>query len=349
MNSLKIVLCSLCILFLFSCSPKEESYTIDGYIRNVYPEKPYNGYVYLRYANIIDSSEVIDGKFKITGSVEKPINAQIHLSLPGRPRWIFIENSPIKFYGNFQPVKQDEGSYSWLETDSILGSKSQDILNEMGSFFKSNKDNPNIKDDLFKKVLSMSEKYPNQAAFGYILATRSATTKNTLTLEVLKKVLSNVDTASFRKGDVEMIMRAYKLMESTAVGKSLPSFSLPKTDGVRVTNNDLNGKITLVDFWASWCAPCRKKHPLLTQFYTKNKDKNFDVLSISIDQSKESWIKASEQDDLTLWSNVWDKESELKNTLGVDAIPLSILLDENGKIVGKNWSFEQIQDFLDQQ
>ena len=104
----------------------------------------------------------------------------------------------------------------------------------------------------------------------------------------------------------------------------------------------------MIDFWASWCAPCRKQIPELTKLNTKFKDKNFKVLSISLDKSKEKWLQALKQEKM-LWDNVLeDKEflSEIVKKYEVNAISATFLIDENGIIIANNPTFQYLDDYL---
>ena len=122
------------------------------------------------------------------------------------------------------------------------------------------------------------------------------------------------------------------------VGKPAPEIELPTSDGKTIKLSDYKGKIVLVDFWASWCGPCRQENPNVVKAYNQYKDKGFTILGVSLDQKKEPWLKAIEKDQLT-WSHVSDLkywQNEVAVQYGINSIPASYLLDPNGKIIGKN-------------
>lgn len=127
-------------------------------------------------------------------------------------------------------------------------------------------------------------------------------------------------------------------LKTTAVGQPAPEIALPNPEGSVVKLSSMKGKYVLVDFWAKWCGPCRLENPNVVRVYNKYKDKGFTVFGVSLDRSKEDWLKAIKDDNLT-WTHVSDLkfwQSEAAKTYGITAIPFSLLLDPNGVIIAKN-------------
>lgn len=130
-------------------------------------------------------------------------------------------------------------------------------------------------------------------------------------------------------------------LSQTAIGSQAPEFSAPTPDGEELALNDALGKVTLVDFWASWCKPCRVENPNIVDVYEKYHDKGFNIVQVSLDRpgEKEKWLEAIEEDNLGRWhhvSNLMFWQDPIAARYGVRAIPAAFLLDENGKIVAKN-------------
>jgi peroxiredoxin len=120
------------------------------------------------------------------------------------------------------------------------------------------------------------------------------------------------------------------------IGALAPEISLKNPDGKLIALSSLKGKVVLLDFWASWCRPCRAENPNVVRLYNKYKNKGFTVYSVSLDQNKDKWLAAISQDKLT-WSNHVSEltgwKSSAGNKYGVSSIPKTFLIDVNGKII----------------
>lgn len=128
-----------------------------------------------------------------------------------------------------------------------------------------------------------------------------------------------------------------------AIGAVAPDFTFPNLDGKMVSLKDLRGKLLIVDFWASWCGPCRQETPNIKAVYEKYKDKGLEVLSVSIDKKESDWRKAVEEDKLT-WLQLNAKDSKkLMQDYQFSGIPYIILIDKDGKFVAKNIRGEKIE------
>ncbi|WP_257669134.1 TlpA disulfide reductase family protein [Parapedobacter tibetensis] len=151
------------------------------------------------------------------------------------------------------------------------------------------------------------------------------------------------DNASVRRFLEEMANR-----KRLAVGQPAPEFESLTPNNQRVKLSDFKGKYTLVDFWASWCVPCREENPNIVAQYHTYKDNGFTVLGVSLDGNPGSWMRAIKEDGLE-WTNVSDLQqwgSEVVGLYRIQAIPTSYLLDPKGIIVAKNLRGVELEAFL---
>ena len=130
------------------------------------------------------------------------------------------------------------------------------------------------------------------------------------------------------------------------VGSKVPEIELPAANGTLVKLSSLKGKVVLIDFWASWCGPCRQSMPALKNVYKKYKAKGLEIYGISLDQNQAAWSKALREDG-TPWLHVIDTEGGTARKWGIQYIPTSFLLDKDGKLIAVNAEAAQLKAYLE--
>ena len=141
-------------------------------------------------------------------------------------------------------------------------------------------------------------------------------------------------------GTSSIMQMKYQLdeMRALSIGQTAPDFELPDPSGKMIKLSDMRGKYVLIDFWAAWCKRCRQENPNVVRLYNQYKNKGFEVFGVSLDRTKEDWVKAISDDQLT-WTHVSDLKyfnSAAAELYKIDAIPATYLVDPEGKIIGKD-------------
>jgi peroxiredoxin len=199
-----------------------------------------------------------------------------------------------------------------------------------------------------ERLKAIVEAYPESFTAVFLL-NGSTSTMDAPVVEELYKSLSRKYKDTREGKSIESVIEAKKI---TAIGKVAPDFSQPDTLGNKIKLSSLRGKYVLIDFWASWCGPCRAENPNLVKTFNRFKDKGFTVLGISLDQpgKKDAWIAAIHKDNLS-WTQVSDLkfwDNDVAVLYGVKAIPTNLLLDPQGKIIAKDLRGDDLSKTLEQ-
>jgi len=143
----------------------------------------------------------------------------------------------------------------------------------------------------------------------------------------------------------EAIEKQLEKEKSTDIGAKAPAFSAPTPTGEMLALNDVLGKVTIVDFWAAWCKPCRDENPNVVRIYNKYHSKGLNIIGVSLDRTAQDWNKAIADDGLT-WQHVSNLPNgqEVAQLYNVKNIPTMFVLDENGIIVAKNLRGEALEN-----
>jgi len=368
MNTNRIIISALLAFPLLGYAQQKTDFIIDIKINPT----PVSTKAYLHYEHngqqILDSAIVTDGHFQFKGLAPEPVQAQLLLDHTGEGLKTTLarqKSDVLDFYiesGKMTLVGQDSVKTAKMSSPTEINAQYQDYQQQSAAFNEAMKmlntdfaavSEEKRKDKSFRAGLDARAKAANEEKNillgkyisghpnGYFslqaLTDLGGDEPNIAQTEPLFNKLS-VSLRNSKEGkDFANRLQAAKVV---AVGKIAPGFSQNDVNGNPVTLSGFRGNYVLLDFWASWCAPCRKENPNLLKAYHTYKDKNFRVLGVSLDGEgkKAEWLAAIKADGLE-WTQVSDLRSfdnAAAKQYGVNAIPQNFLIDPDGKIVAKN-------------
>lgn len=212
-----------------------------------------------------------------------------------------------------------------------------------------------LSDDLkrFDTLLAehKGEKTEAVAEILYVKATIYAQVlQDTATADALIKQLTNdfsgTELATMLQKHQEQEAKVNKIQAALAIGAQFPDFSEKDVTGKPLSIANYKGKVVLIDFWATWCPPCRAEIPNVVATYQKYHDKGFEIIGVSLDQDRQKLLDYMKENNMT-WQQYFDGQgwnNKLAQKYGIDSIPMTFLLDGNGKIIGKNLRGEELTD-----
>lgn len=336
------------------------SYTVKGKIEGITASKVYLGYrsgkTYVR-----DSAEVKDGVFELKGKVADPVSATLTAQLAGGRDYltIYLENATITVTGEnkLAGAKVDGGADNryYAELQQLMAplvQRDKEASAAYAALTKEEKQAESVKqqrasfDDsltVARKAIfaAFIDKHPGTVVSLDLLDSYGGMFPEASVLEPLYKKLSKKVKAT---GKGKMYAGTIARLKRTEIGAQAPDFVQKDVDGRPVRLSDYRGQYVLLDFWASWCKPCRAENPAVVKAYSDYKSKNFTVLGVSLDneQLRGAWLKAIKEDGLT-WTQLIDlDEQKASDIYHVQAIPQNFLIDPKGKIVAKNLRGEEL-------
>jgi len=329
---------------------------------------------------IIDSATMVDkdGKISLKGSAKEETIFQ--LVVENGPMLLFIndEDAPeidmdLSKKDNYYTVKGSPATeqlrtfiYNYSEKSFVINKAFAEIdsLKQFGGsdslqILATEKKNDAVKslNDYLKNVISKSE-HPALSLFALGWSSRSfpkqdfevslnEVVKKFPEHETLKKLKTMYD---MQEAQASAKQEEKKAATNTWVGKPAPELALPTPSGDTVSVSSFRGKYLLIDFWASWCGPCRQENPNVVKAFNQFKSKNFTILGVSLDQAKAPWIKAIKDDQLS-WTHISDLkfwDSKAVEVYQFDGIPFNVLVDPNGTIIAENLRGFDLENKLQQ-
>ncbi len=370
-------------LFLLAAIPvcvwaQQNSFTINGQLKNVNENSQW---VYLSYAqdgkNNFDSAQVTDGKYVFKGEVSEPSPAALfgerpnpYVQLPKKEYTIiFLEpatmsithvdsfsNTQISgskantdyarlkkqlepFSTKMQPlIARYRTAYAMGDTTTVR--KLEQELNTLDS---------TSREDVYASYVRSNPASPIALFALQNYAPMEAFDMKADKIEALFNTLSDANKSS---SVGQAIQKRLASVKKTGIGQVAPDFTQNDTLGNPVSLSSFRGKYVLVDFWASWCRPCREENPNVVKAFNRFKDKGFQIIGVSLDQpgAKQKWLDAIHHDGLA-WTHVSDLQywnNAVAKAYGVEGIPQNFLLDPNGKIIAKSLRGEDLEKKLEE-
>lgn len=338
-------------------SAQDSGFTIKGQIQGLESE---NVYLLLRTEAGIDTvarSMVKDNAFELKGMLEEPALCLLSTG-PQQGMQLFVENTGMTVSGELPDIEiNGSKSHDDLEKMSTLSPRLNEIRQQLAVFSEAYREAATNNDSA--KVAAIREE---AAPLAGELETAQAAYENMLT-EYIKTSPATFATpymilSTFYSPDPNEFLPAFEKfpeevknsmlgkvlkekldqLAMSAIGQKAPDITGQTPEGEEIALSEVKGKITLIDFWASWCGPCRRENPNVVKLYEKYHTRGFNILGVSLDTDAGKWKQAITDDGLE-WSHVSDLkgwESTLSEPYAVTAIPHTVLIDEKGVIIAKN-------------
>lgn len=304
------------------------------------------------YVNYIGGKLDKDGNFSLQGTVPAPNYYVVRVGMTHVPI-ILRKDSDIKMYGDGRKMDQYLNVVNSDETQNLIAylrmeSDWQNLSSAAGQLMQQN---PEKADSINQAMGAEFNRYKSEKqnfiaqngnsaalypAFREINPSQDFATYKSLASQLIKAFPESpvIQQVALEFEQQTAIQEAQNIL---APGKVAPDFEEKKTDGVTTMKlSDLRGKVVLLDFWASWCGPCRKENPAVVKLYETYKNDGFTIMSVSLDKDKAAWLAAIEKDNLSWPNHVSDLgfwSSRVPKMYGVSGIPFTVLIDEEGNII----------------
>jgi len=276
----------------------------------------------------IDSSLVINNQFHFIGSLKENVeHVLLRTNNFSDYKFFWLENSTITF-------KAEKGKF---RDAIIIGSKTQNEQNKLDAAIKTTGNEK-------QQSISFIRNHPNSIISANILSVYASTWGKDTSTILYRNLSKKIKTTSYGKNILEFI----ELNKNIKVGDKYVDFTELNIEGKSVSLSDFNGKIVLLEFWGSWCTPCRKGNPELVKIYNEFKNRGFDILGVASDDKKEDWTEAVRKDGLT-WQNVSDLKGDKNKAAliyGVSYYPTNFLIDRKGNIIARDLRGEELRNKL---
>ena len=302
---------------------QSETFKVDGKVVT-----KYQGYVYLTYGGLTDSALVENNQFLFEGMVDYPVEASLTTKNGYTGDYFYVEP------GEMGIVVSIENNLTFVE--EIMGNATHVILSDLLSFFEDNENLEDFDRRLYSKIGAVIEQNPQSQFSGEILS--DVIIDPVFGFEEAYALFSLLDTTTQDPETIRSIHESLDKLKKIRIGNDFEHFALPDQNGKIRSTESLGHSVFLVEFWSSWCGPCRQANPQLVDIYNKYHGQGFEIFGVSLDENREAWLKAIEKDKLP-WTNTLAEEgfqNEVVRKLAVQALPANYLIDTAGKILAIN-------------
>ncbi len=354
MKYIKTILIWLAILT--SCQDKSEikGYSIKGIAENVPDSTKILLYLYPKMDEVADSTYVLNEGFEFMGNIKRPRLAHLRIIESKDDKTFWLENQKIDFIGkkgNFSNGKI-KGSKTQKESELLLRRKDS-IFKEMEKLeAKVTEENRDSLYEIYEKMIDVEiqinnnfiREYPDS----YESLTRINWGKERMGSKKTAKIYSFLDPKLKSTEEGKAIEEFIDNNEGLEVGDKFVDIQQADIKGEMLALSEVHKKYTLIEFWASWCGPCRSFNPELVELYKMYKNRGFEIFGVSLDTDKQKWKKAIEKDGL-IWENVSDlkgNNNQAAIKYGVRDIPDNFLIDENGVIIARFIRGQKLEEKL---
>jgi peroxiredoxin len=352
--------------------PAPASFVVQGYLPATKAHKAYLSY-HRGLANVVDSVVITKGRFQLKGVVDNPQQASLKLPPPGTSythmmaqdvATIYLEKGTISLTGTGlpsqalatgTPLNREHAALAaqtaplQAQYTELSGVRRRQTAADTALTRRTDAQQAQLTKQLQAVYEAYIQTHPASAFSLYALADYQEYQPDATACATLFQALApSVRTSPYGQEVHQQLER----LQRTAIGALAPDFSLPDPSGQPVKLSNLRGQYVLVDFWASWCRPCRAENPNVAKAYATYQKQNFTVVSISLDSqsARAAWLKAILDDGLT-WPQVSDLRgfnTEVAQRYSISSIPQNFLLDPQGRIVAKNLRGEALSEKLAQ-
>jgi peroxiredoxin len=377
---MKRILFSVSLLVsLIACNQKEESgtFTVNGNLKNIDNQKIYLEQLFFSEKNpeVLDTADIKDGKFTIASKASEEGLYRLRFEKQ-EIGYIFInDKSIIDFKADVKDITLQSPDFNTpankafksfivgvdskqkgltnlsAEIDSLKNIKKNDSAVQAKTL-QLNTEISSFKNYIIKAIDIETDPVVAMFALGYTRGIEPSELK-TVVPNLAKRfpkhtgvtgIIAQYNQMMAKKDEPIAPKAAPQASGKIAVGYAAPDFTMADTEGKQISLSSFKGKYVLLDFWASWCGPCRGENPNVVANYNKYKTKNFTILGVSLDEDKTAWLGAIKKDNLT-WTHLSDLKgwsNAVAKIYGVESIPFNALLDPTGKIIATDLRNEEL-------